>query len=76
MKKFVLLLALAVLVISCDIPQGGNKGRIKKTDDIVRYDDPGAPQGTYKPSSDSTKISVKDSVKTKTPIAEVPKTKH
>jgi len=55
MKKSVILLASAILVISCDIPAGGNKGRIIKTDDVVRYDDPNAPHGTYKPAADSTK---------------------
>ena len=55
MKKSVILLASAILVVSCDIPAGGNKGRIVKTDDIVRYDDPNAPHGTYKPAADTAK---------------------
>ena len=48
-----ILLASAFLVISCDIPAGGNKGRIMKTDEVVRYDDPNAPKGTYKPAADT-----------------------
>jgi len=55
MKKSVILLASAILVISCDIPAGGNKGRLKKEGDIVRYDDPNAPHGTYKPVADTAK---------------------
>ena len=46
-------MASAFLVISCDIPAGGNKGRIMKTDEVVRYDDPNAPKGTYKPAADT-----------------------
>ena len=75
MKKSLILLASAILVVSCDIPQGGNKGRLKKTDDVVRYDDPNAPHGTYKPSADSAKtempVAKSDSLKT-----EAPKTEH
>lgn len=55
MKKSVILLASAILVISCDLPAGGNKGRIVKTDDVVRYDDQNAPKGTYAPASDTAK---------------------
>lgn len=72
MKKSVILLASAILVISCDVPQGGNKIRLKKTDDVVRYSDPNAPEGTYKPVVDSAKSEAKvmvDSAK-----VEVPKT--
>ena len=53
MKKSMILLASAFLVISCDLPAGGNKGRIMKTDEVVRYDDPNAPKGTYKPAADT-----------------------
>ena len=62
MKKSVILLASAILVVSCDLPAGGNKGRLKKTDEVVRYDDPNAP-------ADSTKAVshvVADSAKTVT----------
>ena len=66
MKKSVILLASAILVISCDLPAGGNKGRIVKTDEVVRYDDPNAPHGTYKPAADTTKTThvVVDTAKT------------
>ena len=55
MKKSLILLASAILVVSCDLPAGGNKGRIVKTDEVVRYDDPNAAHGTYKPASDTAK---------------------
>ncbi len=67
MKKSVILLASAILVVSCDLPAGGNKGRIVKTDEVVRYDDPNAPHGTYKPAEDSAKATthvVADTAKT------------
>ncbi len=72
MKKTLILLASAVLVMSCDIPAGGNKGRLKKEGDVVRYDDPNAPHGTYKPADDSVKVVshvVSDSAKTAMPAA-------
>lgn len=71
MKKSVILLASAILVVSCDLPAGGNKGRIVKTDDIVRYDDPNAPHGTYKAADSAKVIShvVADSAKVTTPVA-------
>lgn len=73
MKKSVILLASALLVISCDLPAGGNKGRLKKEGDVVRYDDPNAPHGTYHPTADSTKTVshavVADSVKVVAPEA-------
>ena len=60
-------MASAILVVSCDIPAGGNKGRLRKTDEIVRYDDPNAPHGTYKPAADTAKTAthvVADTAKT------------
>jgi len=62
----VILLASAILVVSCDLPAGGNKGRIVKTDDVVRYDDPNAPHGTYEAAADSAKTEhkVADTAKT------------
>jgi len=85
MKKTLILLASAVLVVSCDIPAGGNKGRIKKAEDVVRYDDPNAPHGTYKPTEDTVKatgqVIMVDSAKTVKPeakpaTAEEPKAAH
>lgn len=58
MKKSVLLLASALVIVSCSLPEGGNKGRVKKTDDVVRYDDPNAPKGTYKAVVDTTKAAL------------------
>ena len=72
MKKTLILLASAILVVSCDMPAGGNKGRLKKEGDVVRYDDPNAPHGTYKPTADSAKVVsavVADSAKTVKPEA-------
>ncbi len=72
MKKSVILLASAILVVSCDLPAGGNKGRLKKTEDVVRYDDPNAPHGTYHPTADSAKAVshvVADSAKVAAPVA-------
>jgi len=86
MKKSVILLASAILVISCDIPAGGNKGRLKKEGDIVRYDDPNAPHGTYAPASDTAKAvhSIADTAKASTmeskatapATTEAPKAEH
>lgn len=83
MKKTLILLASAVLVVSCDIPAGGNKGRLKKEGEVVRYDDPNAPHGTYHPKEDSTKAVshiVADSAKVDMPVAkpevEAPKAEH
>ena len=55
MKKSVLLLASALLIVSCNVPEGGNKSRIFVDGDVVRYDDPNAVPGTYKAETDSTK---------------------
>ncbi|HBR12635.1 MAG TPA: hypothetical protein DD740_10675 [Chryseobacterium sp.] len=85
MKKTVILLASVVLLVSCNLPQGGNKRVLKQTEDVVAYNDPGAPHGTYKPTADSAKAVqpvVSDSAKTVTnqvkpsAAAEVPKTEH
>ncbi len=84
MKKSVILLASAILVVSCDLPAGGNKGRLKKEEGVVRYDDPNAPHGTYHPTADSTKTVshvVADSAKVVAPEAkptteEAPKAEH
>ena len=69
MKKIVFAIAAVSLLVSCELPAGGNKGALKKTDDVVRYDDPNAPHGTYHPTADSTKAVshvVADSAKTVT----------
>ncbi|MCG2793554.1 MAG: hypothetical protein L6262_08425 [Weeksellaceae bacterium] len=77
-------MATALLVVSCDIPAGGNKGRLKKTDDVVRYSDPSAPKATYSPVADTAQVepTVEDTAKTvvapevKTATAATPKAKH
>lgn len=78
MKKTVILLASVVLLVSCELPQGGNKRVLKQTDDVVAYNDPGAPKGTYKPASDSAKTvqpvsvdSTKVSADSKKPVSAV-----
>ncbi|WP_417428829.1 hypothetical protein [Halpernia sp.] len=56
MKKYILLLAVAAFVTSCQkIQPGGNKDVLKKTDDIVRYNDENAPKPTYVATPDSIK---------------------
>lgn len=84
MKKSVILLASAILVVSCDLPAGGNKRVLKKTDEVIAYDDPNAPHGTYKPKADSAKTVqpiVTDSAKAIKPeakpaVEEEPKAAH
>lgn len=56
MKKYILLLAIAAFVTSCQkIQPGGNKDVLTKTDDIVRYSDENAPKPTYVETPDSIK---------------------
>ena len=38
MKKLVFAVAAASFLVSCGLPEGGNKGVLKKTEDVVRYD--------------------------------------
>jgi len=84
MKKSVILLAAAILVISCDVPVGGNKRVLKKTDGVVAYYAQDAPHGTYKPSTDTVKAvhMVADTTKSavapevKPATAEEPKMDH
>ena len=72
MKKSVILLASALLVISCDLPAGGNKARLVKTDDVVRYDDANAPKAVSHVVADSAKT-VSPEVK---PATEAPAAHH
>ena len=62
MKKIVFAIAAVSLLVSCELPAGGNKGALKKTDDVVRYDDENAEAPTYKEKTDSA------SVKTAAPV--------
>ena len=61
-------MASVAMLMSCDLPQGGNKRVLKQTDDVVQYSDPGAPVGTYKASADTAKavqhVVAADSAKT------------
>lgn len=60
MKKVVLGLAVAALVLSCKkVPEGGNKGVLKKEHGVERYDDH---EERAKPKTEET-APVKDSVK-------------
>jgi len=54
MKKIVFAIAAVSLLVSCELPAGGNKGALKKTDDVVRYDDENAEAPTYKEKTDTT----------------------
>ncbi len=47
MKKIVFALLLAIITTSCGMPEGGNKGVIKKEEHVVRYDDANAEKPTY-----------------------------
>ena len=56
MKKIVFAIAAVSLLVSCELPAGGNKGALKKTDDVVRYDDVNAEAPTYKEKTDSASV--------------------
>lgn len=61
MKKILLAFAAGAFVYSCDLPQGGNKGVIKMSEDQVRYSDANAEKGTYVAPAENTTA---DSAKT------------
>ena len=63
MKKLVLAVAAASFLVSCGLPEGGNKNVVKRTDDVVRYDDENAEASTYKEKSDSAKVEKTTEVK-------------
>lgn len=56
MKKLVFAVATASFLVSCGLPEGGNKGVLKKTEDVVRYDDENAEAPTYKEKTDSATV--------------------
>ena len=56
MKKLVFAVAAASFLVSCGLPEGGNKGVLKKTEDVVRYDDENAEAHTYKEKTDSATV--------------------
>jgi hypothetical protein len=56
MKKLVFAVAAASFLVSCGLPEGGNKGVLKKTEDVVRYDDENAEAPTYKEKTDSATV--------------------
>lgn len=56
MKKLVFAVAAASFLVSCGLPEGGNKGVLKKTEDVVRYDDENAEAPTYKEKTDSVTV--------------------
>ena len=56
MKKLVFAVAAACFLVSCGLPEGGNKGVLKKTEDVVRYDDENAEAPTYKEKTDSATV--------------------
>ncbi len=63
MKKLVFAVAAASFLISCGLPEGGNKGAVKRTEDVVRYDDENAEAPTHKAKTDSVKAEVTTEVK-------------
>ena len=56
MKKLVFAVAAASFLVSCGLPEGGNKGVLKKTEDVVRYDDENAEAPTYQEKTDSVTV--------------------
>lgn len=71
MKKIVFAVAAISLLVSCGLPEGGNKGVVKQTEDVVRYDDENAEAPTYKEKTDTT------TAKTVAPVeAKVDSTAH
>ena len=56
MKKLVFAVAAASFLVSCGLPEGGNKGVLKKTEDVVRYDDENAEAPTYKEKTNSATV--------------------
>lgn len=56
MKKLVFAVAAASFLVSCGLPEGGNKGVLKKTEDVIRYDDENAEAPTYKEKTDSATV--------------------
>ena len=56
MKKLVFAVAAASFLVSCGLPEGGNKGVLKKTEDVVRYDDENAEAPNYKEKTDSATV--------------------
>lgn len=63
MKKIVFAVVAASFLVSCGLPEGGNKGAVKRTEDVVRYDDENAEAPTYKEKSDSAKVEKTSEVK-------------
>ena len=56
MNKLVFAIATVSLLVSCGLPEGGNKGVVKQTEDVVRYDDVNAEAPTYKEKTDSASV--------------------
>lgn len=69
MKKLVFAVAAASFLVSCGLPEGGNKGAVKRTEDVVRYDDENAEASTYTEKSDTVKVEKATEVKSDSTIA-------
>lgn len=65
MKKIVFAVATASFLVSCGLPEGGNKGVIKQTEDVVRYDDAHAEAPTHVEKKDSTVAEPESAVEVK-----------
>lgn len=80
MKKYILLLACAAFLTACKkVQEGGNKGVIKQTEDVVSYKDPNAPEPTFVEKAAAPRTEVvstaimpvkTDSAKTVEPVVE------
>lgn len=56
MKKIVFALATSSFLFSCGLPEGGNKGVLKKEEGVVRYDDENAEAPTHVQKEDSMTV--------------------
>jgi len=65
MKKIVFAVAAASFLFSCGLPEGGNKGVVKKEEGVVRYDDENAETPTHVEKKDSVAVKPEGAVEVK-----------
>ena len=65
MKKIVFAVAAASFLVSCGLPEGGNKGVVKKEEGVVRYDDENAETPTHVEKKDSVAVKPEGAVEVK-----------
>ena len=64
MKKIVFAVAAASFLVSCGLPEGGNKGVVKKEEGVVRYDE-NAEAPTHVEKKDSVAVKPEGAVEVK-----------